>query len=103
MNLDTKDVQYDNIEETQNEEISEAYYSEITHNDNSDSGYTMKPNISYSTSQIASTTIDIGGHDQSLARVCTSHKSSVEAFGKIAKQKQSPDYEDIEHEQNTER
>ena len=52
----------------------------------------MKPNISYSTSQIASTTIDIGGNGQLLARVCI---SSVEAFGKIAKQKQLPDYEDI--------
>ena len=96
MNLDTKDVQYDIIEmgETQNEEISEPCYSEITHNDNSDSGYTMKPNISYSTSQIASTTIDISGQGQSLARVC---KSSVEALGTIAEQKQSSEYayEDI--------
>ena len=99
MNLDTKDVQYDNIkiEETQNEEISEPYYSKITHNNNSDTGYTMKPNISYSTSQIASTTIiDISGnYGQSLARVCTACKSSVEASEAIAIQKQSPDYEDI--------
>ena len=94
MNLDAKDVQYDKIkiEETRNEEISEPYYSKIIHNDNSDSGYSMKPNISYSTSQIARTTINIGGNGQSLARVCT---PSVEAFSKIAKQKQSPDYEDI--------
>ena len=94
MSLDTKDVQYDNIEikEIQNEEISEPYYSQITHNDNSNSGYTMKPNISYSTSQIASTTINISGSGQSFVRVC---KSSVEALGKIAKQKQSSDYEDI--------
>ena len=97
MNLDTKDVQYDNIkiEETQNEEISEPYYSEITHNNNSDSGYTMKPNISYSTSQIASTTINISGNGQLLSRVCTACKSSVEASEAIAIQKQSPDYEDI--------
>ena len=96
MNLDTKDVQYDSIEmeEAQTEEISEPYYSEITHNNNSDSGYTMKPNISYSTSQIAGITINISGHDQSLARVCTC-KSSVEASGKIVKQNQSSDYEDI--------
>lgn len=97
MNLDTKDAQYDNIEieETQNEEILEPYYSEITYNDNSDFGYMMKPNISYSTSQITSTTINISGNGQSLARVCTSCKSSVEASGKIAKQNQSSDYEDI--------
>ena len=96
MSLDTNDVQYDNIEieEIQNEEISEPYYSEITHNDNSDSEYTMKPNISYSTSQIASTTINISGQGQSLVRVC---KSSVEALGTIANEKQSSDYayEDI--------
>ena len=97
MNPDTKDVQYDNIEieETQNEEISEPYYSVITHNDNSNSGYTMKPNISYSTSQIANTTIDISGSGQSLVRVCISSKPSVEASDITAIQKQSPDYEDI--------
>ena len=60
MNLDPKDVQYDSIDvnkykEAQNEEISEPYYSEIVHNDNSDSGYTMRPNISYSTLQTANT------------------------------------------------
>ena len=57
--VDPKEVQYDCIEsdvgehkETQNDEISEPYYSEIVHNVSSDSGYTMKPNISYSTLQV---------------------------------------------------
>jgi hypothetical protein len=61
--IDTKDdiVQYDVIEmeESKNEEISEPYYSEITHNKNNNSGYIMKPNICYSTSQITNATIDI--------------------------------------------
>ena len=78
MNLDPKDVQYDSIDvseykDAQNEEILEPYYSEIVHNNNSDSGYTMKPNISYSTLQITNTTIS----SRSLLEVYTSHKSSV--------------------------
>jgi hypothetical protein len=87
------------MEEPQNEDISEPYYSEIIqcHNDNSDSGYIMKSNVSYSTSQITNTTIDISGHGQSLASVCTTLKpsNSVEALDKTAQQKQPSDYEDI--------
>ena len=54
---DTRYIQYDSIDggehkETQNDEISEPYYSEIVQNDSSDSGYTMKLNISYSTLQV---------------------------------------------------
>jgi hypothetical protein len=102
--FDTKDdiIQYYDViemEEPQNEDISEPYYSEIIqcHNDNSDSGYIMKSNVSYSTSQITNTTIDISGHGQSLASVCTTLKpsNSVEALGKTAQQKQPSDYEDI--------
>ena len=95
MNLDIKDDIIE-MEEAQTEETPEPYYSKITHNDdNRDSGYIMKPNISYSMSQIVSTTINISGHAQSLARVCTPSKFSVEASDKIAQQNQSSNYEDV--------
>ena len=98
MNIDTRDGHYDIIEmdKAQNEETSEPYYSEIVHNDSSDSGCVMKPNISYSTLQITNNTIS--GHGQSLARVCTSCKSSVEistASDTTEKQNQLSDYEDV--------
>lgn len=72
MNLDTKDVQYDNVDtgehkEAQNEEILDPYYSEIVHNDSSDFGYTMKPNISYSMLQTTNTTTSGCGRSMPVA------------------------------------
>ena len=72
---DTISAHYDNIEvdeykEAQDEETSEPYYSEIARklNDNNDS-VIMKPNISYSTLQMAMTTNN--GGDESV--ICQSN------------------------------
>ena len=69
-------VHYDNVEvdkykEAQNDETSEPYYSEIIHNDNSDSGYNviMKPNISYSSIQMAATT-NSDGDESAVCTLC---------------------------------
>lgn len=89
-------VHYDNVEvdkykEAQNDETSEPYYLEIIHNDNSDSGYNviMKPNISYSSIQMAATT-----NSMEVNQLCVPYVI-LQSNHMHMMTSQSPDYENI--------
>ena len=85
--------------EAQNEDTSEPYYSQIIHNDNSDSGYVMKSNISYSALQMSIVTdTTINDYGNSAASGTYKPSNEIPVVSHIAaKQCQTSDYDDIIH------